>query len=107
MRLRSRIVRIAAAVAVGVLIGTGAVSPAAGAVGPVIHIDPVHIDFGAVRAGTSSAAVTITIKNVGDADLSVSTALQAPIDFRSTSACGTTLAPGLSCHVYAGFVPSA
>ena len=73
-------------------------------------VDPFAFDFGDHIAGTTSAAMPVTITNAGTLDLSLgSAAVSGPAagDFAITSdACSNaTLAPGSSCTIEATFAP--
>ncbi|MDY6904680.1 MAG: choice-of-anchor D domain-containing protein [Thermodesulfobacteriota bacterium] len=80
---------------------------------PDITVSPAGNDFGDIEVGSSSAAVTFTITNDGDDDLSVT-----DIDNSNTTdftvdtgggGCGDSfvLAPAASCTITATFHPSA
>jgi hypothetical protein len=61
---------------------------------PVVNLTPTSLSFGTQTDGTTSAGQTITLKNTGNAQLSItSIALNGTYmgQFSETSTCGTTL----------------
>lgn len=75
-------------------------------VGPVLHVSPLALDFGSVRAGESGQSQFATITNVGRAHLDFTgiTAPSAP--FQVTPNCAGGLAPNASCPVTFNFMPA-
>jgi presenilin-like A22 family membrane protease len=85
------------------LSGTGTVAPA-----PVASLTPVSLSFSSV-AGTTSPAQAATLKNTGNAALTISgiTIVGAnPSDFAQTNNCGASLAAGSSCNISVTFTPA-
>jgi hypothetical protein len=61
-------------------------------------------------SGSSSLAQTVTLKNVGTTTVTVSSIAIAgtnPTSFNQLNTCGTTLASGASCLIFAVFKPTA
>jgi sugar lactone lactonase YvrE len=81
------------------LTGTGEGSSTA-APDPVLT--PATINFGSLQVGTTSPAQTATLKNAGNATLTISSfGFFGPdfVDFNQTNNCGSTLAAGASCSI--------
>ncbi|PYV77214.1 MAG: hypothetical protein DMG97_02205 [Acidobacteria bacterium] len=68
------------------------------------------MNFGTVAIGTTSAAKTVTLTNVGTTSLSINgvaiTGTNAG-DFAQTHTCGSSLAAGASCTISVTFRPTA
>lgn len=64
------------------------------------------LTFGAELVGVSSAAQSVTLKNVGNAALAI-TSIAAGGDFAETNTCGSSLAAGASCTVSVTFAAKA
>jgi DNA-binding beta-propeller fold protein YncE len=62
-------------------------------------------DFGSVAVGTSSAAKSFTLSNVGPTVMSISRIQTSRSVFTQTNDCGTSLQPGASCTVTVVFTP--
>jgi parallel beta-helix repeat protein len=82
------------------LTGTG-FSPA-----PIASFSPTSLDFPSQIVTTVSSPKTITVKNVGNAPMTINS-ISVTGDFAFRSGCGTSLAAGASCSVSVTFVPSA
>ncbi|WP_439638610.1 choice-of-anchor D domain-containing protein [Nevskia sp.] len=82
------------------------------ATGPALHLDMNDLDFGTgyllrfrdVGVQTTSEPEIVTVSNPGTAVLSISSIVTTG-DFRHTTSCGTTLAPGASCTISIRFSP--
>lgn len=79
---------------------------------PAASADPTSLTFGDTPIDTSSSAQTITITNIGDADLNVGTALIAgtnPDDFSivNDNVSGTVIAVSATATIQVIFVPLA
>jgi outer membrane protein assembly factor BamB len=75
---------------------------------PALRRSPRSLPFGSQQVGTTSAAQTSTVTNVGNATLSISS-IAASGDFAQTNDCGAVpvmLAPGASCHISVTFTPT-
>jgi hypothetical protein len=84
------------------LSGTG-VTPA-----PAVSLTPSSLSFGSQVVGTTSAAQTVTLKNSGTADLSISSIGLGganPGDFAQSNTCPSTLAAGATCSISVTFTP--
>lgn len=76
---------------------------------PALHRSAKSLTFGPQQPGSTSAAQTSTISNVGNATLTIS-AIAPSGDFGQTNTCGTlpaTLAPAASCTISVTFTPTA
>jgi hypothetical protein len=87
------------------LAGTATVAPA-----PVLTLTTQVLSFASQQVGTTSGAEAITLKNTGNAPLSIySIAIagaQADV-FTLLNHCVSTLAPGRACTVFVSFTPVA
>jgi len=88
------------------LTGKG-VTPAYGA----ISLDKPSIDFGSVKINTESASQGVVVKNVGSADLSVSSVYidgndSSEFEIKADSCSNKTLPPNQTCNVSVVFKPS-
>jgi hypothetical protein len=87
------------------LSGTASVAPA-----PILTLTSADLVFSGQQVGTTSAAKTVTLKNTGNAPLSIfsiaATGAQADV-FTLRNACVLTLAPGQACTVFVSFTPVA
>jgi hypothetical protein len=90
------------------LSGTATVAPA-----PVITPSTTELMFSNQQVGTASGERAVTIKNTGNAPLSIFsikvdgaqlTGAQPDV-FKLRSACGPTLVPGQACTVFVTFLP--
>ena len=79
--------------------------------GTQISLSPVSLSFGTVAVGTTSAAKSVTVTNVGTTPVTFSgfsIAGTNPGDYQiSANTCGTSLAAGGSCTVGVVFKPTA
>ncbi len=86
------------------LSGTGTAAPAA-----VATVAPTSLSF-STPTGTTSGAQSVTLKNTGDATLSISSVAltgAGAARFAIANGCGATLAPGAQCIVDVSFRPVA
>ncbi len=75
---------------------------------PKISVLPTSINFGSLKAGSTSAPKTVTVKNTGKGSLiidSISIAGADPNDFSETNSC-TVISPGSSCTISVTFSPT-
>ena len=79
-------------------------------IGTTAKLSPTSLNFGTVAIGTTSAAKTATLTNVGTTSLSINgvaiTGTNAG-DFAQTHTCGSSLAAGASCTISVTFKPTA
>ena len=70
---------------------------------------PSKIDFGSAAVGQVSARQTVTMKNSGNAPLSIQTSTIADPQFRHAAGCtpGTVVLPGQSCTIEVEVTPTA
>ena len=74
---------------------------------PVMAINPAALSFQSQQIGTQSAAIPVTVTNVGNAPLTVSSVAMTG-DFTETDGCvGPAIVQGASCTVSVIFVPTA
>jgi FG-GAP-like repeat/Abnormal spindle-like microcephaly-assoc'd, ASPM-SPD-2-Hydin len=76
------------------------------AVGAAVKLSPITLTFASETLGSTSAAQTSTLANIGNAPLNI-TGISASGDFAQTNTCGTSLAIGGSCQISVTFAPSA
>jgi len=79
-------------------------------VGTTAKLAPASLGFGSVHVGTTSAAKTITLTNIGTTALTISAISISgtnPGDFLQTHTCGKSLAAGASCTISVKFKPTA
>jgi N,N-dimethylformamidase beta subunit-like protein/centrosomal CEP192-like protein/ASPM-SPD-2-Hydin domain-containing protein/HYDIN/CFA65/VesB family protein len=88
------------------LSGTG-VAPA-----PGVTLNPTSVSFGNQNVGTTSATKTVTLTNIGNAPLAITSITLGganPTDFAESSTCPlspSTLAAGANCTISVTFTPS-
>ncbi len=78
-------------------------------IGTTAELSPTTLKFGSVNVGTTSAAQTVTLKNVGTTAItitSVTIAGTAAGDYAQTRTCGSSLAAGASCTISVTFMPT-
>ena len=77
---------------------------------PAVSLSPSSLAFGNQAVNTTSAAQSVTLKNTGNATLSITsvslTGTDAAVYAKSTT-CGASLAAGASCTVSVTFTPVA
>jgi hypothetical protein len=80
------------------------------AAAPQAALSPSTADFGTVTLGTTSAPMTFTLANAGNAALGISSVALAGTNATSFSvasnSCGSSLAAGASCTITVSFAPS-
>ncbi len=74
--------------------------------GPVVSLSPTSLTFPSQAVGTSSSPQSVTLKNTGNATLSI-TSIRASGDFSQTHTCGSTVAASASCTLSVTFKPTA
>jgi hypothetical protein len=72
---------------------------------PVVSLSPASLVFPGQIVGTSSAAQTVTLSNVGNAPLAISI-ITTTGPFTETNTCPASLAAGASCAIKVVFAPS-
>jgi hypothetical protein len=79
--------------------------------GPIVSFSPGSISFGNQGVGTKSSAYTLTLKNTGNASLTINslgvTGANAGDFFTSNNTCGSSVAAGANCTISVSFKPSA
>jgi hypothetical protein len=80
------------------------------AAGPQAALSPSTADFGTVTVGATSAPMTFTLSNGGNAALGISSVAiggtNAAAFSIASNACGSSLAAGASCAITVEFAPS-
>jgi hypothetical protein len=80
------------------------------AAAPQAALSPSTADFGTVTVGATSAPMTFTLSNAGNAALGISSVslggTNAAAFSIATNACGSSLAAGASCAITVSFAPS-
>jgi archaellum component FlaF (FlaF/FlaG flagellin family) len=71
-----------------------------------VSLNPTGLTFAAQTVGTTSAAQTFTVGNVGSANLTFAS-IAATGDFAQTNNCPSPLIPGGTCTVTVTFTPTA
>ncbi len=87
------------------LSGTGTATPAA-----EVSLSPTSVSFGSQTVGKASAAQSITLTNIGNAALTISSVTITGSnagDFAQTNNCGSNLAADAKCTINVTFTPSA
>jgi len=88
--------------------GSGATADPASTTG--LSVSPPTVTFGNQAVGTSSAAQTNIVTNVGNSTVNISSITLAgtnPSDFAESNNCGATLAAGANCTITVTFQPTA
>jgi hypothetical protein len=82
--------------------------------GTYVSLSPVRLNFGSHKVGTTTAARTVTVTNVGTAAVNISSignvgadAPDFPILGAPTTTCGVSLGGGASCKIGIQFKPTA
>lgn len=88
----------------GVLFLTSCSSSMPGAA-PKVTLSASSLMFGQEVVGTTSSAQPVTLTNSGTGSLSI-TSVAATSNFKVTTTCGATVAPGASCELNVVFAPS-
>lgn len=72
-----------------------------------ISISSTSHDFGSVYIGTTSAAYTLTVTNIGEDPLTIDSISMAgsTAEFGWTSSCGSAMTTGVSCTIDVTFAP--
>jgi len=77
--------------------------------GTTAELTPTSLSFGSVKVGTTSAAKTVTLKNVGTTAITITSIAIAGTeagDFGQTHTCSSSLAAGASCTISVTFKPT-
>ena len=73
---------------------------------PTVSLSPTSLTFGNQATGTTSAAQSVTLRNIGAAGLSI-TSITVSGDYAQTNTCGSSVAAGASCTISVTFTPTA
>ena len=73
---------------------------------PLASLSPANLAFATQLLRTTSAPLSVTLTNAGQATLSISSIVSENAEFTQTNACGSTLAAGASCTVSVTFTPA-
>jgi hypothetical protein len=80
---------------------TGTTPPA-----PAVSLSASDVSFPDQYAGTAGLPITVTLTNTGTAPLTINSVAASPADFGPLSACGNSVAAGISCAVAVFFDPT-
>ena len=75
-----------------------------------MRLSPGTLSFNKQRVGTTSAAKTVTLTNMGSATLTITSITidgSNGGDFAQTNTCGTSVAAGAKCTIGVTFKPTA
>lgn len=72
----------------------------------VVSLSPTSLSFAPQRAGTTSGAKNVTLKNSGAASLTIGPIVSSG-DFAQTNNCGSSLPAGFACTIAVTFTPTA
>lgn len=74
----------------------------------LINVETTTLDFGTVMVGQTRGPIVVTVSNIGNAGLTLSS-IAASAGFAAPTTCSITspLAPGAECTLGASFIPSA
>jgi hypothetical protein len=72
---------------------------------PVVSLSPTSLTFPAQEVGTSSSAQSVTLKNTGNASLTI-TSINVSGNFSQTNTCGSSVAASASCTLSVTFKPT-
>jgi uncharacterized repeat protein (TIGR03803 family) len=78
-------------------------------IGTTAELTPTSLSFGSVKVGTTSAAKTVTLKNVGTTAITITSIRISgtdPGDYGETETCGSSLAASASCTISVSFKPT-
>jgi hypothetical protein len=71
-----------------------------------ISFSPPTVTFPNQYVGTSGLPQTVTLKNTGDAVLTITKVTASPSDFAPLSSCGNSVVPGATCSIGVFFDPT-
>jgi sugar lactone lactonase YvrE len=78
------------------------------AAAPIASLSPTTLAFGDVQIGSSSAALSTTLSNTGNATLNITgITLNDTTNFTEMTTCGSTLDAGKTCTISVKFTPAA
>lgn len=83
------------------LSGSATLAPA-----PAVTLTPTTQAFGIATVGAAAVSRTVTLTNSGSAALTLSAVDVTGAGFSGSSACGSTLAAGVSCAITLAFAPT-
>ncbi len=86
--------------------GLDSVNISSASAAPAVSLTPTSLNFGNQLIWTTSAPQQVTLKNVGNAALAISS-IVANGDFKQTNNCPSSVAVSASCVITATFFPSA
>ncbi|HYL75978.1 MAG TPA: choice-of-anchor D domain-containing protein [Bryobacteraceae bacterium] len=75
----------------------------------IAQVAPTSLDFGSQQTASVSSAQSVTLTNIGQGTLTISSISingSNPTEFSQTNQCGTSLAPGAACSIGVLFQPS-
>ncbi len=87
---------------------SGVTSPetiALSGIGSNISVSPLSLIFASTLIGNTTAAKTVTLKNIGTSAISI-TGIKAAGDFAQTNTCGSSLAAAATCAIHVTYSPT-
>jgi phospholipase C len=87
---------------------TGVTSPetiALSGIGSNISVAPLSLTFASTLVGSTTAAKTVSVKNIGTSAISI-TGVNAAGDFAQVNTCGSSLAAGATCAIHVTYTPT-
>jgi hypothetical protein len=85
--------------------GTGS-APNPPSTSPTVALAPASLTFSGQAVQTTSAPQTVTLTNMGNANLTISS-ISTSGDFSQNNACGGAIGAGASCAIQVAFAPTA
>lgn len=74
-------------------------------IGTNLSVSPVNLTFASAFIGSTSAAKTVTVKNIGTTTINISS-IAAVGDFAQTNTCGTSLSAAATCSIHVTYSPT-
>jgi Abnormal spindle-like microcephaly-assoc'd, ASPM-SPD-2-Hydin len=98
-------IKLAVADAIDTVLDSNVFIKAGSLTSSVVSFAPSSLAFGNVAAGSTAAAQTVTLTNLGTVPLGSLAISTSSAEFAETNTCGTSLAAGASCAVSVTFTP--
>lgn len=76
-----------------------------GVIAPSVSLSPTSLTFPDTAQGATSASQPVTITNIGSAELLISNIATSSTNFKASSACPASIAPGGNCVITVSFTP--
>ena len=72
---------------------------------PTFPVSPLSLTFASTLVGSTTAAKTVSLKNIGTSAISI-TGINAAGDFAQANTCGSSLAAGATCAIHVTYTPT-